>query len=76
LLLFASFNQVRGIYLESQVYFSVAKQLHRATGVSHNGHYVFWTNIDHEEESIVRSNEDGSDLEILVDSGLYIGPDY
>nr|QJD20828.1 vitellogenin receptor [Liposcelis entomophila] len=75
LMLFASFNQVRGIYLQSQVYFSVAKQLNRATGVSHNGHHVFWTNIDHEEESIVRSNEDGSDLEVLVDSGLELPED-
>lgn len=71
LLIFASNNQIRAIYLESQVYFSVAQGLQQVTAVSHNGHHVYWTNINLGEETILRSNEDGSEKEVIIDSGTY-----
>lgn len=70
MLLFAAGTQIRGFYLESQVYFSVVNDSEQVTAVSHNGHQVYWTNINEGEEMIVRSNEDGSDREVIVDAGL------
>lgn len=69
LLLFSSFNQIRGIYLKSKVYFSVSTQQNRVIGISHNGHQVYWTEINRAEAAIVKSNEDGSEKVVIVDSG-------
>jgi len=68
-MIFASDSQIRGVYLKSEVYFSVAKNLPQVTAVSHNGNQVYWTNINKGEESIFRSNEDGSQREVIVNEG-------
>ncbi|KAL0278971.1 UNVERIFIED_CONTAM: hypothetical protein PYX00_000631 [Menopon gallinae] len=75
LLLFSSYSQVRGIYLQSDVYFTVASGLNDVIGVSHNGHHVYWTSINHGEVSIIRATESGSDMEVLVNSGLGVPED-
>ncbi|KAK6624765.1 hypothetical protein RUM44_011625 [Polyplax serrata] len=75
LLLFSSFNQIRGIYLKSKVYFSVSTQQNRVIGISHNGHQVYWTEINRAEAAIVKSNEDGSEKVVIVDSGLGLPED-
>lgn len=70
LLLFSSNKQIRGFYINSKVYFSVSTQMKRVIGLSHNGHHIYWTEIDQGEAAIVKSNEDGSDRFVIADSGI------
>jgi membrane-bound inhibitor of C-type lysozyme len=53
------------------VYYVVRKNLEHAVGLSYDGVYVYWTGIMSGEEAIIRSKEDGSDLEVIVDAGTY-----
>ncbi|XP_062138201.1 putative vitellogenin receptor isoform X1 [Drosophila sulfurigaster albostrigata] len=50
--------------------FTVASNLSKVIGVAYDGEHVYWTNIQHEVESIVRASADGSNAEILLTSGL------
>nr|BAE93218.1 vitellogenin receptor [Rhyparobia maderae] len=71
LLLFASTNQIRGFYLEKNYYFVIADNLERAVGLSYDGNHVYWTELLHGEEAIMRIDEDGSNMETLVTAGIY-----
>lgn len=69
LLLFSSHKQIRAYFLNSGVYYPVAKDLHQVTGVAYDGQHVYWTNVFHDEESIMRSLEDGSEQEVIITAG-------
>ncbi|KAJ9573514.1 hypothetical protein L9F63_009078, partial [Diploptera punctata] len=71
LLLFATTNQVRGLYLEKDVYIVVANDLDRAVGLAYDGIHVYWTELSLGEESIMRGTEDGTHIERLVTAGIY-----
>lgn len=47
----------------------VHKDIDRAVGLSYDGVHVYWTSVMAGDESIVRSKEDGSDVEVIVDAG-------
>lgn len=68
-MLFSSLNTIRGVYLKSKLYFSVPTEQSRVIGISHNGHQVYWTEINKAEAAIVKSNEDGSNRVVIADSG-------
>lgn len=57
------------MYIHKKVYYVVHEDLDRVVGLSYDGVYVYWTGIMAGEESIVRSKEDGSHMEIIVDAG-------
>ncbi|KAH8384977.1 hypothetical protein KR093_003920, partial [Drosophila rubida] len=50
--------------------FTIASNLSKVIGVAYDGEHIYWTNIQHEVESIVRARADGSNAEILLTSGL------
>ncbi|KAG8302476.1 hypothetical protein J6590_031548 [Homalodisca vitripennis] len=70
LLLFSSHKQIRAFFLTSEVYYPVAKDLSQVTGVAYDGQHVYWTNVYHGEEAILRSLEDGSEQEVIISAGL------
>ncbi|KAI4466638.1 vitellogenin receptor-like protein-related-related [Holotrichia oblita] len=70
MMVFSSKTQIRGYFLQSQLYFPIANRLKQVIGVGFDGHYVYWTDIFSGHESIVRSTEDGANRELLVTSGL------
>lgn len=71
LLLFSSTKEIRGFYIHKQVYYVVARNVDRAVGVAYDGRHIYWTDLVSEEEAILRSNEDGSNVEIVVNAGKY-----
>lgn len=70
MMIFSSKTEIRGYFLQSEYYFPIAKKLKQVVGVSFDGHHVYWTDIFSENESIVKSLEDGSERELIVTSGL------
>lgn len=50
-------------------YVSIAQGQEHISGVEFDGSHVYWTSVHNEEEAIMRSKSDGSDVEILVTSG-------
>nr|CAD7434279.1 unnamed protein product [Timema monikensis] len=75
LLLFASKKDLRVFHLQSRVYYKVAENLDHAVGVAYDGKHVYWTNLKDQEEAIYRSLEDGSNVELIVSSGLKLPED-
>jgi len=72
LLLFSSTKEIRGYYIHKQVYYVVARNVDRAVGVAYDGRHIYWTDLVSEEEAILRSNEDGSNVEVVVNAGKYV----
>ncbi|XP_063218375.1 vitellogenin receptor isoform X2 [Bacillus rossius redtenbacheri] len=70
LLLFATKQDIRGLYLQSRVHHKVAENLDHAVGVAYDGNFVYWTNMKDQEEAIYRSLDDGSKPELIVSAGL------
>ena len=70
LLLYSTQIAIMGVHLRSKRVYSVAKNLTKVIGVSYDGDYIYWTNIQNEAESIVKAKADGSNVEILLTSGL------
>jgi hypothetical protein len=50
----------------------VAKNLDHAVGISYDGVHIYWTHLVSGEEAIMRSREDGSNREVVVDAGKYV----
>ncbi|KRT81424.1 EGF-like domain containing protein, partial [Oryctes borbonicus] len=70
MMVFSSKTEIRGYFLQSQLYFPIAKRLRQVIGVGFDGHHVYWTDIFSGHESITRSAEDGSNRDLLVTTGL------
>ncbi|XP_055910424.1 putative vitellogenin receptor [Eupeodes corollae] len=70
LLLYTTQKTVVGMYLRTRHLYTVASNLSLVVGVAYDGQNVYWTNIHHESESIVKAREDGSKQETLLTSGL------
>lgn len=64
MMVFSSKTEIRGYFLESELYFPMVKHLKQVVGVGFDGHHIYWTDIFSEHESIVRSLEDGSEREV------------
>lgn len=69
LMIYSSKTDIRGLYLTSEVMFYIARKLQHVVGVSLDANYVYWSNIQLGNEVIVRSNEDGSDRQIIITAG-------
>lgn len=70
MLLFSAKKEIRGIYLQSKLYFPMVEKLNQAIGVAYDGHYIYWTDILAGHESIVRSLEDGSERDVKIKNKL------
>ncbi|KAL3286983.1 hypothetical protein HHI36_001469 [Cryptolaemus montrouzieri] len=70
MMIFSSKTQIRAYFMQNKLYFPIATQLKQVVGVAYDGTHVYWTDIFSENESIVKSLEDGSDRELLITSGL------
>lgn len=63
-MIFSSKNEIRVYFLTSQLYYSVASKLKQVVGVAFDGHHIYWTDIQFENEAIIRADEDGSSQEV------------
>ncbi|XP_014291555.1 vitellogenin receptor isoform X1 [Halyomorpha halys] len=70
ILFFTSNQEIRGYYLDSEIYFKVVENLPHATGVAYDGVNVYWTTVADEEETIVKAAENGENQKIIVTSGI------
>ena len=69
LMIFSTKTDIRGYYLNSEVYFYVARNLQHVVGVSKDTKHIYWTNMQSGEESIMRSLDDGTNREMIVTAG-------
>jgi len=72
MLLFSSKTEVRALDLNSQMYFSVARNLPHVIGVGYDSRddRVYWTDVMAGKEIVHSSRMDGTDRKELVTSGL------
>jgi len=71
-LVFAMLSGIRVLSLgEKEKYYSVVERLGTPVSVSYNarGNYIYWTDAMENEEAIWRSRLDGSELEVIVNTG-------
>lgn len=52
------------LYLRSHHQYLVIDKVKQVVGVSYDGHFVYWTNVAMNTESIVKAREDGSKMEV------------
>ncbi|KAG4077892.1 hypothetical protein HA402_013826 [Bradysia odoriphaga] len=74
-LLYAGKTSINMVYLRSNHQSVVTEKVRQVIGVSYDGHFVYWTNVALNSESIVKSREDGSKLETLLTTGLSLPED-
>ncbi|XP_071448921.1 vitellogenin receptor [Hetaerina americana] len=70
MLIYTTRREIKGLYLDTKMYFPIQTKLTQGIGVTYDGNRVYWTNIDHGEETIMRSKIDGTEIEPVVTSGL------
>nr|XP_034189705.1 vitellogenin receptor isoform X1 [Osmia lignaria] len=70
LMVFSIKSEIRGFYLDSQVYYSVTTNLQHAVAVSQDANYVYWSDVKDGDEAIIKSSDDGSQQEVIVTTGL------
>ncbi|XP_034252136.1 vitellogenin receptor [Thrips palmi] len=75
LMVFSAGSQIRGYYITSQNLFRIASKLGQVAGIGYDGFHIYWTNVMQGDEAIMRSNEDGSEQEVLVSAGLGLPED-
>lgn len=68
-MIFSSKKEIRGFYLESEVYFPIARNLQHVIGVSLDANYIYWSDIKKGDEAIIRSLDDGTKAEVIVSAG-------
>ncbi|XP_049834004.1 vitellogenin receptor-like [Schistocerca gregaria] len=74
-LLFSTKTEVRAYFMKNKVYITIADNQKHIAGVGYDGSYVYWTSVRDGEEAILRSNADGSAIDVLVTSGLSLPED-
>lgn len=52
------------MYLRSNHQSIVTDKVRQVIGVSYDGHFVYWTNVALNTESIVKAREDGTKMEV------------
>nr|QQK84939.1 vitellogenin receptor [Chrysoperla nipponensis] len=63
-------HEIRGLFLNSEVYYLIANKLKHVVGVTFDGDHIYWTDVHVDNEAIVRAEPDGSNRELLITSGL------
>ncbi|XP_066143370.1 vitellogenin receptor [Euwallacea fornicatus] len=69
-MIFTSKTEIRLYLLNTNLLFPVATNLKQVVGISSDGHYIYWSDVYSQHETIVRALEDGSNKEAIVTSGL------
>ncbi|XP_033360743.1 vitellogenin receptor isoform X1 [Bombus vosnesenskii] len=70
LMMFSIKSEIRGIYLNSRLYYPVTQNLQHAVAISLDANNVYWSDIEDGSEAIIKSLEDGSQREVIVTAGL------
>lgn len=68
-MVFSIKSEIRGFYLDSQVYYPVTTNLQHAVAVSQDANYVYWSDVKNGDEAIIKSFDDGSHQEVIVTTG-------
>jgi len=60
------------MYLDSKLHFELAFNLNRAVGVAMNDNHVYWSDIEENQKTIVKSiNNVKNQHEVIVTTGKY-----
>lgn len=68
-MMFSIKSEIRGIYLNSRLYYPVTQNLQHAVAISLDANNVYWSDIENGNEAIIKSLEDGSQREVIVTAG-------
>lgn len=68
-MMFSIKSEIRGIYLNSRLYYPVTQNLQQAVAISLDANNVYWSDIENGNEAIIKSLEDGSQREVIVTAG-------
>lgn len=63
-LLYAEKKSINMMHLRSGYLSMVTEKVRQVIGISYDGHFVYWTNVALNTESIVKALEDGSKMEV------------
>ncbi|KAJ6637160.1 putative vitellogenin receptor [Pseudolycoriella hygida] len=74
-LLYAGKKSINMVYLRSGHETVITEKVRQVIGVSSDGHFIYWTNVALNTESIVKAREDGSKMETLLTTGLSLPED-
>lgn len=69
-MIFSTKTEIRGMYLDSQIYFVAARNLSHAVGVALDGEYMYWSEVEGGQEAIVKSVNRNKN-EAIVTTGKY-----
>jgi len=53
-LIFSSKMEIRGIHLDSQIYFSIVQNLNNSHSVAIDGDYIYWSQSTHGNQMIIK----------------------
>ena len=68
-MVFSIKSEIHGVYLSSEIYYPITRNLQHAVAVSLDANYIYWSDIEDGNEAIVRSSVDGIQREIIVTTG-------
>ncbi|KOX76539.1 Vitellogenin receptor [Melipona quadrifasciata] len=69
-MVFSIKSEIHGVYLSSEIYYPITRNLQHAVAVSLDANYIYWSDIENGNEAIIRSSVDGAQREIIVTTGL------
>nr|XP_031843623.1 vitellogenin receptor-like [Nomia melanderi] len=70
LMVFSLKSEIHGLYLDSQVYYTLLRNLQHAVTVSLDANYVYWSDVQNGSKVIIKSLEDGSNEKVIVTTGV------
>lgn len=68
-MVFSMKTEIRGLYLDSQIYFVVERNLSYAVGVAVDGDHLYWSEIEQGNEALVKKTM-GEKSEVIVTTGI------
>lgn len=68
----ASKTEIRGYYIDSKIYFPVLNNLQHAVGIAVDAENIYWTDVNHGEEAIFKSDQYGTNKTVIVTAGNII----
>lgn len=68
-MVFSIKSEIHGVYLSSEIYYPITRNLQHAVAVSLDANYIYWSDIENGNEAIIKSSVDGTQREIIVTTG-------
>ena len=68
-MVFSIKSEIHGVYLSSEIYYPITRNLQHAVAVSLDANNIYWSDIENGNEAIVKSSVDGTQRKIIVTTG-------